>query len=532
MIERIEVIKGPFSALYGNFALAGVINFKTRRADKSPSITVRAGSYGTYQAVATISNKDWNPTPFLVWEGYNNDGYRVNSDYQRGQLFNKLTVPLWQGYLSTRLHYAARRLGEPSYIYVDDVKSGLLSRRSAANETDGGDLELFDFVMNYSPKDGEEGLYGTLYAATQNMSNAYTFPPWDQDKNSEIRTYGGWRLLYNYVPWDNFSLIVGNDTRYDDVKQANVTTQNYHQVLNFYEFYVTKQFNTAFYAQAQYKPVNSFKLVGGIRYDLFNIDINNHMDPANSGVSTPDFFSPKIGFVLTPYKDFNIFANKGTGFKTAAAYELSPVGSPKNLNLGVNDLDTWDTGFNVLLFDKKIYFAFDYYNTYLTREIGWNPETNKYFNQGTSRRQGYEMELKIFLPYNFTLYGSYSDVRARLRNPSTPGGWYIRGLNPDAATVGLDWGKNLPNDQRLDLNFYYTRYGRRPLNPLGTVIGSQVDRFFARAAYRYQNWTGSLDCQFIPRNNVSEFMRYTGFGIQYDPLPIWQFIAGLKYQFE
>ena len=124
MIERIEVIKGPFSALYGNFALGGVINIIIKKSEKSPSIGAAAGSYGSLRGVATISNDEWKPTPFLVYEAYTKNGYRDNSDYTRYNFFNKLTVPLWDGKLSIRVHYVNRDWGAPGYLSVEEVKSG------------------------------------------------------------------------------------------------------------------------------------------------------------------------------------------------------------------------------------------------------------------------------------------------------------------------------------------------------------------------------------------------------------------------
>ena len=38
-IERIEIIKGPFSALYGDFALGGVVNIVTKKSDPSSSLS-------------------------------------------------------------------------------------------------------------------------------------------------------------------------------------------------------------------------------------------------------------------------------------------------------------------------------------------------------------------------------------------------------------------------------------------------------------------------------------------------------------
>ena len=55
MIQRIEVVKGPRSSLYGSDAIGGVINVITRKADGQMEFTAGAGRYGTFDRSATVS---------------------------------------------------------------------------------------------------------------------------------------------------------------------------------------------------------------------------------------------------------------------------------------------------------------------------------------------------------------------------------------------------------------------------------------------------------------------------------------------
>lgn len=538
MIERIEVIKGPFSALYGDFALSGVINIITKKSDPSPSLGLYGGTWDSGRAVGVLSDPSWskslwNATPFLVWEGYTREGYRHNQEYRRGQFFNKLTFPLWQGELSARFHYAARTWGDPGYIRIDRIKAGIISRKDAVNDSDRGDSEMVDVVLNYSPQGGEEGFHGSLFYAYHLHNTGRTFPPRPQRRRETSDHFFGWKLLYDYRPFEQLSLIVGNDLRYDKIKRHTWETWKYYLKLKQTESYDTQQSSTGFFAQGQYKPFAFLKLVGGLRFDLFQIDVDNRLFPQNSGDATYTRWSPKIGFVITPYKDINIFANYGQGFSSPACYQLSPASAtrPANFDLGLTKLKTFDVGCNALLLNR-LSLGFSYYNTRWNGEVWYNPATDMYESLGTSQRDGIEVEARFFLTKELTLYGSFATVRARIINPLVFGDYYIPGIPDDQSTVGFEFLKSWGGgDHQIGLDFYYMRRGRAPANKSGTLIGSQFDRYLSKLTYRYKNWTASVDAAFTPRRYASDIYTRRAGHLAITTWPLWEVLAGLKYQF-
>lgn len=109
MAERVEVIKGPASYLYGSNAMGGVVNIITKKADGlKPSVgraNVMYGSYNTVSANASYgyTNSRWDTylsatynhtdghrrnSNFDQWSGYGKVGYQISSHYKTRLDFN------------------------------------------------------------------------------------------------------------------------------------------------------------------------------------------------------------------------------------------------------------------------------------------------------------------------------------------------------------------------------------------------------------------------------------------------------------
>lgn len=92
-VERVEVIRGPASMMYGSNAMGGVINILTRRTAKegfSGEAGIRYGSFNTKEVVlsGSLRHKNWNLLTTL--NRNSTDGHRLNSDFSQNSGYFKV----------------------------------------------------------------------------------------------------------------------------------------------------------------------------------------------------------------------------------------------------------------------------------------------------------------------------------------------------------------------------------------------------------------------------------------------------------
>ena len=190
-IERIEIVRGPASSLYGSNALGGVINIITRRPTK-PSHTVLKFTYGswdTWTTRLTQSGKFDSFTYYLSGEYYRTHGYIAERERQAYNIrrfrreHNLMGRFTWAPDENTLLtlglgSHLARRGHGREYFWLDyDSKDGYLRCR---RELEGYDLE------------------GTLYFAHER---------WDAHMDSPANNYAT-EASQEHIPFQKIGAIV------------------------------------------------------------------------------------------------------------------------------------------------------------------------------------------------------------------------------------------------------------------------------------------------------------------------------------
>lgn len=118
MAERVEVLRGPASVLYGGNAMGGIVNIVTRQCNSDGSDThvhLGAGSWGTVQAEASNQYRHGKFSSMVGAQYGRTDNHRPNMGFQQYGGSAKLTYALsshWRAYADANVtHFTAHNPG-------------------------------------------------------------------------------------------------------------------------------------------------------------------------------------------------------------------------------------------------------------------------------------------------------------------------------------------------------------------------------------------------------------------------------------
>jgi outer membrane receptor for ferrienterochelin and colicins len=311
MVERVEVMRGGGSALFGASAIAGTINIITREPLRNSGIVshniMAIGNTGNLDnntsLNASLVSDDNKAGIYLFAQNRNREGYDHDDDSFTELCEIKSQTLGFRSYIKTGL-YSKLTL---EYHHMQEYRRGgdRLDRQPheadvcemTRHSIDGGGLK-FDI---FSP-DGKHRL--NAYFSAQNV-NRNSYYGTDKDPNAygttrDITTVVGTQYTYNI---DNLlflpaALTVGaeynNDRLHDEMLGYNSTTkQNVHI--------------TSAFLQNEWKNDTWSILVGG-RFDKHNMI--DHV-----------IFSPRANIRYNPTPDINIRASYSSGFRSPQAFD-------------------------------------------------------------------------------------------------------------------------------------------------------------------------------------------------------------------
>ncbi|HEX8951669.1 MAG TPA: TonB-dependent receptor, partial [Polyangia bacterium] len=343
-IERIDVIKGPYDARWGDFATAGAINLVTRdRFDESsvqytlgmlPTIGNRAVASGRFVGVAAPSLPGWAARlhPWIAFEAaYDRGPFDTAEQLSRYNLFAKLSYDLGPRTVVGLFFqaYGSGWIGS-GQIPEREVAAGRLSRFGSEDPSEGGLGERQMATLFFRHRGGAHEVDATAYVTRYRMSlwNDFTFFLRDPVNSDEIeqddaRVFGGGKLAWHFHRrWRGISwrTTIGAEARDDgvDVRAYHAESQNgdFRTRLDQYRNLRDDQLNLAAYAEEDVLFTRWLRLVGALRTDYLAFDVDGNA----RGVRQFTVVSPKASAIFTPIHDtLDLYVNFGMGFHSNPA---------------------------------------------------------------------------------------------------------------------------------------------------------------------------------------------------------------------
>jgi len=441
--DHIEVLRGPFSALYGNSS-GGVIAIFTE--DAKPGFSVGGtAEYGTFntQRYAVKTTGDGLVNYVVDASHFQTDGYRVHSDAERN-LFNakasgnlsdasKLTLvanavqtPFVQDPLGlTRAQLAA----DPTQAGVNAIAYN--TRKSLAQEQLGTVYENHfsaadDLIAGVYTGHRATTQFQAIPKATQQAAPLYPGGVIDLDRAywgadlhmTDQRSIGGTPLL----------LVAG--LNYDDLAEARKGYLNFigaelgvQGALRRDEANHVYDFDQ--YLQAQWDPAARWRIVAGVRNSVVDVTSHGHLavlDAADSEVRY-SAVNPVAGVTFRATDAVNVYGSYGKGFETPTLNDLayrSVDGSLPGLNLGLKPArsDNYEAGVKAGNTYVRANLAVFYIKTVDELAVLQN-SGGRTVNQniGETNRRGLELETDATWAGGFSARFAYTYIRAVVAQP-------------------------------------------------------------------------------------------------------------------
>jgi iron complex outermembrane receptor protein len=478
-IDRVEVLRGPVSALYGN-ASGGVIQVFTQDGEAPPSLTasLSGGSFGTWRYGVKASGADAASGLDYVLDTtrFTTDGYRDHSSARKNLANAKLrwrpdddsSVTLVLNSVDLR---AQDPLGLTRAQYDSERRGAALAEqfdtRKTVRQSQGG-------LLYERRVDADNDLRALLYYGQRGTTQYQSIPPAAQLNPLQAggvidleRNYGGmdlrWtrRLLLGGRP---LTLVAG--LAYDELDEQRKGYENSvpgpsGPQLGKKGALRRDESNTVWnldqYAQASWQFAEKWTLDLGLRHSYVHFASDDHYVTAangdDSGSARYDKTLPMAALRYQATPDLNLYATAGRGFETPTLNEISyRPDNAAGLNFGLmpSTSTSIEAGAKVRMAGGLLTAAV--FQTRSADEIVTASNDNgrsTFQNAGRTERNGLEFGWDARFGRDWRAQLAYTRLNARYRDGfcgqpctsanSVPAGNRIPGIARDAFFAALGW---------------------------------------------------------------------------------------------
>ncbi|WP_026042413.1 TonB-dependent receptor PqqU [Pantoea sp. A4] len=477
-IDHIEVLRGPFSALYGNSS-GGVINIDTQTGQQPTTLEAGTwfGSYGSWRNSLKVSGATGDGTHAgdvnytVSTSRFTTHGYRDHSGAEKNLANAKLGVRLDDASTLTLLFNSVHvKADDPGGLTPDMWRAdphqvasnvSIYNARKTVDQTQVG--------LHYVRQMGEnDDLSVMMYAGIRETTQYQSLPASSQ--SSAAHPGGVIDLTRHYQGIDTrwthrdtlFSIPVSftGGVDYETMMERrkgylnfsnNGTSTDYGVMGDMRRNERNLMWNLDPYLQTSWQLTNKLSLDAGLRYSSVYFDSNDYYittgNGDDSGSTSYHRWLPAAALKYAFDDSWNAYLSAGRGFETPTINELayrSGGVSGLNINLKPATSDTIELGTKKRIGNGLISAAV--FQTDTQNEIVTDTSSNgrsTYKNAGQTRRRGLELGLDQQFAYDWRLKAAWTLLDARYRTnacgTANCDGNRIPGIARSMAYAGLEY---------------------------------------------------------------------------------------------
>jgi vitamin B12 transporter len=456
-IERIEIVRGAQSILYGSDAIGGVINIITKKGKGKPKfyLSSEGGSFETFRERAGVSGS--NDKINYAASVSRLDMKRVSradedlGNTERDYYHDTNISARVDGQISetVRMGFSARH-SESSMDYDDSgTDANKVQDTTITSITTNFDQDLFDWwqhiiklgVTEVKRDYTKDGNFDSLYNGTNKAAS--------------------WQ--HNFFIGEIDTITAGFDYQ-EEIGDSQSSWGSSYNITN-------KSVNTkSFFIQ------NKLTLFQGLSFTLGA----RHDDHQTFGGE--DTYKGALAYFYEN-TGTKVRGSYGTGFHAPSLYQL--YSSYGDTNLKPEESKGYDVGIDQELFDKKVLLSATYFHTKIDDLIDWNSLTSKYYNVGKVKTKGWEtsFSVKPLTWLSFDVHYTYTEAKNKDEGDTNNGNDLIyRPKHAGGASL------NIEPLEKLNVNLNTQYVGRRYRNTGNTAEMPDYTLFNLAASYDMMKW--------------------------------------------
>ncbi|MDT0675801.1 TonB-dependent receptor [Autumnicola musiva] len=504
-LERIEIIKGPTSSIYGA-GLGGSINLYSARPEEegtSGKVKYQLSSFNTSKKMVSAAHNSGNTNLFANYSHVKSDGYRENGNYDRkSALVNAKVFTSENNSISFLANFTTLKAFIPSSLNEEDFMNNPETAAftwAASQGYESYDRGLLGVAYNHQFTDN----FSNTTSVYANFRNGYEPRPFDILKEERLSVGARTKFSLNMDLGDMASQLSFGAEYYNEWYEIGTFENLYENFENMGSVRGLRLSNNEqernyanFFGQINLEITDKWNAEAGLNINTtsYNLtDLYAEDDVNQSGnYRFETVVSPRIGTTYEIGNGKNVYASISQGFSTPTVSEtLTPEGQI-NTDLKPETGINYEIGFKGNWLNNRFYTELALYsiqieNLLVAQRVGQDQYVG--VNAGKTDHNGIEFLTK----YNIDLGGgvtgrpyvnaafNFFEFDEFVNEEEDFSGNELPGVPKSTVNVGFDLSTN------FGLSFYsnFRAVGEIPLNDANSIYTDNYELLNLKAAYNF-----------------------------------------------